>query len=68
MEKTDSMQGLMLPSPPQKGCALHPSPKQGDLAEQGGGFGTCLFVHASVLKLIWGRGAWVWRVLTTATT
>lgn len=68
MEKTDSMQGLMLPFPPQKGWALHPSPKQGDLAEQGGGSGTCLFVRASVLKLIWGRGAWVWRVLTTATT
>lgn len=55
-EKTDSMQGLMLSSPPQKGCASHPSPKQGDLAEQGGDFGPCLFVHPSVLKLIWRTG------------
>ncbi|OWK60908.1 Discoidin domain-containing receptor 2 [Lonchura striata] len=66
-EKTDSTQGLMLPSPPQKGCAFHPSPKKGDLAEQGVDFRICLFVHPSVLKLIWETGAWVWRVLTTAT-
>lgn len=51
------MRGLMLPSPPREGCDLHPSPKQGDLAEQGGDFGTCLTVYPSVLKLGWGRGA-----------
>lgn len=55
--KADSMWGLMLPSPPREGCDLHPSPKQGDLAEQGGDFGTCLPVYPSVLKLGWGRGA-----------
>lgn len=47
----------MLPSPLRKGCDLHPSSKQGDLAEHRSDFGTCLLVHPSVLKLGWGRGA-----------
>lgn len=55
--RADSMRGLVLPSAPREGSDLHPSPKQGDLAEQGGDFGTCLPVYPSVLKLGWGRGA-----------